>query len=483
MTTNNAINSPINLPAYSLTPYIVGIDNNSQYTTISAAIAQAVSDGAQNSNPKVIHVKPGAYVEDLTLSDGIYVTSSPVIGFNAVSSAVGSANASNLPFKLNGKVNITQSSTSNTINCGLSNCELLYDTASNDIFNFSSASGGAGAQVRLYLCNVYGEFANVNIFGYSASDTSCAVQINAQGCSFVYTANNSQQFFDMKSSLLAAHTVTFRADTCFISSNVGLINTIAFGGLSLILNYSEFNNFFITHTSAGTFGWTANWCAVNKATADQSILISNTSATATLSFSQCSMRADTTTPIGTSAYVNFASNTSTSSSASFINCFAQNNSPVNYITCSLNNSSQTSKVQACTFQNTSATNNPQFLDAIQFNGINNLIYRVPSKLQTTDASSHLVLSLACPVGTMFVEADIYGCNAANTDFYSAKLVNSIVWNGTTAVLGTTASLAPVIATTATASITNTTNTINVNVQGVAATTWNWSLDIKFMIKN
>ena len=56
----------------SLSPYIVGA-TKSDYTTISAAIAQAVSDGASATNQYNIYVKPGIYTENLTLSDGINV--------------------------------------------------------------------------------------------------------------------------------------------------------------------------------------------------------------------------------------------------------------------------------------------------------------------------------------------------------------------------------------------------------------------------
>jgi hypothetical protein len=56
---------------YSLTPYIVGADSHSQYSTIQAAINQAITDGASNSNLLNIYIKPGTYTEDLNLSDGI----------------------------------------------------------------------------------------------------------------------------------------------------------------------------------------------------------------------------------------------------------------------------------------------------------------------------------------------------------------------------------------------------------------------------
>lgn len=77
----------------SLSPYIVGA-TGSDFTTIQSAIDQAVTDGAANTDPKNIYIKPGTYNENLTLHDGINLIgfdSSPAtiplgIGLFAVSS-------------------------------------------------------------------------------------------------------------------------------------------------------------------------------------------------------------------------------------------------------------------------------------------------------------------------------------------------------------------------------------------------------------
>lgn len=57
----------------SISPYIVGTTGTNDFTTIQAAINQAVSDGASSANKKNIYVKPGTYNENLTVSDGIVV--------------------------------------------------------------------------------------------------------------------------------------------------------------------------------------------------------------------------------------------------------------------------------------------------------------------------------------------------------------------------------------------------------------------------
>ena len=58
---------------YSLTPYIVGSDIHSQFSTIGAAITQAVTDGATAATPANIYVKPGTYVESPNIHDGIHL--------------------------------------------------------------------------------------------------------------------------------------------------------------------------------------------------------------------------------------------------------------------------------------------------------------------------------------------------------------------------------------------------------------------------
>lgn len=62
----------------TLSPYIVGT-TGSDFTTIQAAIDQAVTDGSSHSNPKNVYIKSGTYVENLTVYDGI-----SLIGFDPI---------------------------------------------------------------------------------------------------------------------------------------------------------------------------------------------------------------------------------------------------------------------------------------------------------------------------------------------------------------------------------------------------------------
>lgn len=56
----------------NLTPYIVGQDQiDSEFLSIQGAIDRAVADGASTSNPQLVIVKAGTYVENIVLAQGI----------------------------------------------------------------------------------------------------------------------------------------------------------------------------------------------------------------------------------------------------------------------------------------------------------------------------------------------------------------------------------------------------------------------------
>ena len=60
-----------NTTALGPTPYVVG--PTQEYTTIQAAIDQAVADGKTSSDPAVVWIEPGTYVEDVAPADGVYL--------------------------------------------------------------------------------------------------------------------------------------------------------------------------------------------------------------------------------------------------------------------------------------------------------------------------------------------------------------------------------------------------------------------------
>lgn len=151
---------------YSITPYIVGPDSNSQYSTIQAAITQAVADGVSASNPKNIYIKPknSAYAETLTGADGIRL-----IGLSVGAS----------------------SSTNDLPNCSVIwNGELTWPSGTMTIQNIRCAYSGSGTSI---------EFAT----GNQLKMMNCQIQ------------NSGGQVFGSSNS-----GASIELDTCFVNSGV-----------------------------------------------------------------------------------------------------------------------------------------------------------------------------------------------------------------------------------------------------------------------
>lgn len=56
---------------YSVTPYVVGADTHSQFTTVQAAVAQIVTDGVSDAT---VYIKPGSYYNGTTITTPANVT-------------------------------------------------------------------------------------------------------------------------------------------------------------------------------------------------------------------------------------------------------------------------------------------------------------------------------------------------------------------------------------------------------------------------
>jgi hypothetical protein len=143
--TTTGSGNTITIDYWSLTPYIVGPDPNSQFSTISAAISAAISAGVSSSSPANIYIKPkgGGYTENFSIVDGINL-----IGFNAQTSVIGTismstagtASISGLKLQTNSNffLSVTGSAAS-LIN--INNCFL--DCSNHTGINFTSSNSAA----------------------------------------------------------------------------------------------------------------------------------------------------------------------------------------------------------------------------------------------------------------------------------------------------------------------------------------------------
>jgi hypothetical protein len=129
---------------YSLTPYIVGPDVNSQYSTISSAIAAAVGAGVSSSNPANIYIKPqnGGYTEDPVLVDGInLVGQSPqtVINGKVSMTTAGSATINGLTLQDNGDYSLQIGGSAGSF-ISVNNCN--FNTVAHTQINIGPTANG-----------------------------------------------------------------------------------------------------------------------------------------------------------------------------------------------------------------------------------------------------------------------------------------------------------------------------------------------------
>lgn len=123
--------NPSSIAYYSLTPYIVGSDIHSQYSTVQAAINAAVADGASAATPKNIYIKPGIYTENIKIYDGIYL-----IGFGVTPGGKTIGGGPAYSAAIYGNVTFD---TLTDITCQISHI-LLYNNGSGNLFTIGSTN-------------------------------------------------------------------------------------------------------------------------------------------------------------------------------------------------------------------------------------------------------------------------------------------------------------------------------------------------------
>jgi|SRR5215469_15013579 len=244
-------------PYISLSPYIVGADNHSGFTTIGAAIAQAVSDGASATNPKNIYVKPknGGYTENLTLTDGINIIGfsheTKIIG-KLTMTAAGTASVNNLQLVTNSDyvLEITGSAASivwlNNCFINANNNSTIHHTSSNAsslilITNCRADTGTTG--VAYFVSTSAGAIKWANCyFDNTGNSSTASTYSGAGGINFYNTfffgaittsgtggfTGISSQFYMTNSSLTLGASGTNQVSNCVISG--GTASALSCGG-------------------------------------------------------------------------------------------------------------------------------------------------------------------------------------------------------------------------------------------------------------
>lgn len=189
-TTTGAGNT-ITIDYFSLTPYIVGSDANSQYTTIASAVAQAIADGASTANPKNIHIKPklNGYIENFSMIDGINLVGQgdqvTIHGKISMSTA-GEASISNLTLKTNGDycVSMTGSAASDLT---VFNCN-IYAT---DHTAMQQASTNPGSIIPINNCFYFIEAPGITMWDMTSAGFLSQVECSSGNVGASTVASNN----------------------------------------------------------------------------------------------------------------------------------------------------------------------------------------------------------------------------------------------------------------------------------------------------
>jgi hypothetical protein len=165
------------LPYISLSPYIVGTDVHSGYSTISSAVTAAISGGATASNPQNVYIKVpangAAYTENVTLQPGVNLVGfggTPTITGKLSYTSVGTVRISGLTLQTNSDylLAVTGSSASTVF---LKNCNI--DCLNNTGISFTSSSASSSIQ----LDNCFGSIDTTGITLFTSSSAG-ALTIN-----------------------------------------------------------------------------------------------------------------------------------------------------------------------------------------------------------------------------------------------------------------------------------------------------------------
>jgi len=195
----------------NLSPYIVG-PTQSDFATISAAIAQAVIDGVSSSNQINIYVKPqsGGYTENITLPGWINIIGFPENGGSIQQSATNSPMA----VVLNGTITFSGSN----VGTRIENIQLTPT---------GSSPFNVGSTGSIFLSNVlFSDIANaVSIFNcsgisniqlnecYLTSINAGAALISGSSCPGNFTVESST-LQSGALSVLSGTAINFRASNC-----------------------------------------------------------------------------------------------------------------------------------------------------------------------------------------------------------------------------------------------------------------------------
>jgi hypothetical protein len=336
------------------------------YTSLSAAIAQAVTDGASSSNPKTIYLKDGVYSTNITLSDGINIDcSGGAILQGSVSLASGTAYINNV--------------------------------------TISPASGVAA----------------FNISGGTLTASYCNINLTA-AVGVVYTTMTSKTFYLLDSTMIGDSTSTFYSHD---GSNATILHSIQYSTVNFPTGITTLSGAAGTVNSRYIEANVQHAMLIELPTFSHVSLRSVCSQASTGSF--FSVQSGTNGGQISSWYTRFANNAGSTSAfiAIGVSAFAYEEydcifpatggtfNPVTFA------SGQTVQSRSLNYYGGEMFSGTR----TGFSGSENLIEQ--GFLQTTSASAATIYTVSVPAGTaVTVVANVIGSNAAHSDVTGGKIV-------------------------------------------------------------
>lgn len=211
-------NTAPDLPYFSLTPYIVGSDIHSQFTTISSAIAAGVSAGV----PFNVFVKPGTYTENITLPANCNIFgfgntnfSNVVIKGKISASYSGSSSITGVKLQTNSD-NLLLVSGSNATIVSIQNC--VIDCLNNTGISYTSSNSSS----LIFIKDCFGNLATTGIAIYTSTSAGQMVFDNS---SFINTGGSTASSSNSAGAVNMAFCTFFSAFSTSSTANIFIFNT------------------------------------------------------------------------------------------------------------------------------------------------------------------------------------------------------------------------------------------------------------------
>jgi len=217
----------------SLSPYIVGTTGTNDFATITAAIAQAVIDGATNANQINIYVKQGVYVENITIPAGVNI-----IGMtpNPEPFSVFTPSFPNLSARLQGTITVSAASVeTRIINLGIVPIGAVTIVTVSGLsaapsFENCVIQGAAGS-----TCFSLGNSSQTSIHGCYV-DATLGTFFTLTSGGVVLTIVSSSVIAEAAASTVGVFDITFRFDSCYLQFPISDVAP----GSAVIVGFNSF---------------------------------------------------------------------------------------------------------------------------------------------------------------------------------------------------------------------------------------------------